>query len=65
MPKQKYAEYIRPMLCLGQIYYANIICQDQAKTYENIHRANLVHDCIDVIKIYDINLFDKHWLMQS
>ena len=29
------------------------------------HRANLVHDCVDVIEIYDQNVFDRHWLMQK
>ena len=29
------------------------------------HRANLVHDCVDVIEFYDRNVFDKHRLMQK
>ena len=29
------------------------------------HRANLVHDCVDVIEFYDRNVFDKHWLIQN
>ena len=28
-------------------------------------RANLMHDCVDVVKFYDRNLFDKHRRIQK
>ena len=35
-----------------------------SKQLMKTHRANLVHDCVDVIEFYDQNVFDKHRLMQ-
>ena len=66
VPKQNYAACMNytGCLCLGPDLldkHDDGIEQKLMKT----HRANLVHDCVEVIEFYDRNVFNKHWLMQK
>ena len=56
--------YFAECLFLVQIDYVNVIWQTEQKLMKT-HRANLVHDCVGVIELYDRNLFDKHWLKNA
>ena len=50
-------------LCLGTDLLGKYDDGTEQKTYENAQ--SIVHDCVDVIEIYDRNVFNKHWLMQK
>ena len=50
-------------LCLGTDLLGKHDDGTEQKTYEDAQ--SIVHDCVDVIEIYDRNVFNKHWLMQK
>ena len=65
VPKQNYAEYSAGCYVWDEFMMQTTYAGTEQKTYENAHRKNLVHDCVDVIELYDRNLFYKHQLIQK